>query len=1431
MMKIIFGEQFENDLKNPEYILNICSFGIHTFEAGKSLSRKTILSNLPNEIDNKDFKFQGIWEEDKKKLMLSFDYSLDSFLTTDSSSPAIYCFYTEKYDNSRSKIAFVLVQADDENSNQFGQNKLSINKNLINIDFSGLDIEAKLITAQSENISFLEKDNINLGCSIFLANKRGLTQEEREETIVTKESYRRYLLRSKCKENPIGDFNLGRDFLTTNDGEKIYRNTTYRVYSPNLFIPNLSGDLVIVESEKITTTERPTLAPPNYKDDEIIDADLGETTSSTSTTTDIPTLDNNSSSTSSKKPDSIVVKPDVDDSDLGNTSSTQINSSAIPVVRSRAAIEEEHPNTTLPDEGTSTTSKPGNNDNQGPEIIYEYNTFGIGCSSGKIDITGIVGYTDYSIKNNISKIKRTGYQDISDLPNIIVEKEKVRKPNSLEYYDEIWADDVKVIGKSIEYPEMTDGNDVRCNYINISIQSVDHTGKLITCKKQFKIKQSNDYDNPWVQLDGSDWEGSKIEDVCYYSVELENSGTGLIKNKIPVIVFYEDAENIDYTTQLDPYTITTWDKDTINAIETVGLEYEYSYLKGYESSEDPRDMFFKFFDFKEISTSDLKENRNRYLIIGKEPNTGKEISWSLRFGLKPKKLNEIFNEDLEGRFDRWHPYDDPKDEGIFNDNKQLIIKTTVRLSLPRGYEVLHGTNKFETSFIVIKEPKKKKLGLYKGRYGYDDYEKIKDTIILSKQYDSFFSTGPLQLLTDDNSKLEFTDSVVNGWAIINNNGIALSSKDYGVMSRPSEYNKDTPEFEYSDPIMISSEITEDYKFDPIKFIYLDGHIFGTGNTTDKDIAVREMIDSIEDISSWKTLALCPKVELKVEKDKSIKVLHNDEERVFSLTDSNYNPVIESNRFDVTVQDPNFELFTIEATDPFTVRFRNIKQELTFLDENGEAVQDGTTYSEGSYKFYAKVSNIITNLGAGTYGELILQSYKDRLIIVGVKNSDYTLQRETDYYPQGTSQLNEYNTLLIDNSEETFKGYYQIITSNLPVGKVKTIEGDADYGINLVGEDSNVFLDSRLISEVVNDTLCYKSTEIRVEGSTNNTSYPKYPLINPSKLIQLGNSEKYLYIFNGTSPKFYDSFGNYSKDISVNIITRTNEISETTLFFLSEYPIYLNNEQNNNGIICEISSNGPEIKQIPTYSLATATELDDNFNLTKTITDRLAYSIDDYSSGNIIPYKFILGEGSVSVDIPSYAQDMVWDLGRLTIKQSITKLSGDLEISEQLYPSDQFNINIRLFVHPVISLIINGLEYKPNGLNTTTTKDPDDNTVYNTEITYPEVSYLGEQLSLCIEKPHNNCLNTVPSNVVLSNGLSNNPKRTLNKSSIFGSLEISKIPEIEDNLSKLPEPLNYSEFDSDILSSLSTAQTERLWCLCILRASVYSQSGIQSQCVS
>lgn len=1213
-MKIIFGEQFKTDLENPEQILELSNkaklwkvYGQgsekYPYEIANPVNVKPATTET-QKILEVECNLLSIWDKDTETLKLSFDFEnsnekdeIYEILTTETSKNAdVYSvlvvtydrkYYSGEFDNT----AFILgnFKKSDDGKFEITSIDLNLSKNLVSVKLPTL--KSGLITASSENIEFLERGNIDLGASIFLVDKLRMTEEEKGKTIVTKDSAVKFINKYACSENTDSNI-LSRDFLTTDDGELVYQNYLHRVYNPDLFIVKLSGDVINLKSD-VTVTERPTINPnpnPNPSPD---DVDGTSTTTTTSAEPPSPGGDEIVDENSTARPENSTPDPNDnpwqgggggdlnDDDDVDGTSTTTTTTPSttntdLPsstnspspksyILTRSVAIElaAEIPVKPSPDntkeptlDDDTTTLEPEEPTTQEPGTIVEYNSYGLSVEGGRIDISGIIGYTEFNIKNLVTgSIINVGYESLTNIPNVTITTSKVLKSDGTTYYDEIiWDLDKKSADGKTLYYKKSELSDVRYNNLEIKIDTVGKDGKIVTCKKVLKLVQAENFNKPW-QFGIVEYTDPS-EAPYYLETEKLDAGNGLILENIPVIVVKSSSER-----QEVGFYLTGISNNVSEYISQFGLKIKYSFLPGYETETvlSAKESFEQFFTIE-------KENNTNYNIISKSDS-------------------DIFG-DLNPRIDRWYPFDNPKSL-IGDDQKQLIILVTISLDLSNKgeqyKEVLNGKNSYSSSFIVVKEPtEKRKLRLFDPKL---EIEVEEDNIEL-KEAENIYKSDEYQLTIDSSKEDEIftsywiavSNNSKNQLKILNTKGSIISG---GVMSSIEDKDR----FE-SENFTIESSSLDKYNFYPIQFNYIDGNIF---NRENKDF---ESVVSELDLDSWKTRILCPSISFNIGKEYKIKLFSPGIED--SLLEFNINKDSDYERIYGLVGNIGPIPIKVETTVPLIVT-AEVKSEvdISLVDVNRNKLDQVIIDSSNSY-INLWVSELPENWGASLV-DLTFKPYTDEEedLEKSFKVELYyeTLDgRELGYFYENENQVGVFydnNNAKFINSSGTLKYIINSKGENLNIatsgfsnpisfaallpGEPNTTtpkpdeptgnspqnpaEEDIDYGVYIDNFNTGI-VTSKKTEE---GYLEYSGTEIEVNVGTyepeGGIKLKKYPLNNPSGVITVDGSLDLFVFREGMAPIFYDKCGNPTNTIDVNLVDLKNsDPKQVYVYILSEYPL-------------------------------------------------------------------------------------------------------------------------------------------------------------------------------------------------------------------------------------------------------------------------------------
>lgn len=581
-----------------------------------------------------------------------------------------------------------------------------------------------------------------------------------DSVTISIDSFKKKLYRDKCEDL---NTNLIQDYLRSDTGERIYRNMILRVYNPNEFFPKLVGDVVVITSGdgiKTTTTDLPIEGPNTVRPN--------------FTTTKLPI----------QSPSTV----------LPGTGLPRIQSEFIP----------------------------------GPSI-YDFNTLGLSYLGGKINIVGLVGYRDYIIKNNKIVEHSSGYQNISEIPGFIIKEEQLFDKNGKAFPDiKLNSTGKTITYKKSPYPEKTYGKKLILYLPSIILNSGDTKDNinvdLYSCKKEFKLKQSNDFDIPW---------SLEMPSNVEIGYEYESVQKGLSLYPIPVIIFNSDGKTEDGDNFCRINLVST-DSLVIDKINELKILFEYS--EGYSTSLDfAKVEFERFFD------------------IGKPEKT--EDGYS--FKITCKDLSESFPLNI------WLP--------VSENMEQLLIKC--KLSMSVDGEFFNGLDTFETPFYVVRKPLKlKEIDVIES----DSFnpgnitgnEETISSIFLKKSEGSLdYTTDSLKFIAKSLGKPDTNSRVSNSMWVLNNPNYPrltcnLDSEDthYGALTLDTKFGY----YEYSKGFTFNYT-SEESNLDPLDNI--------TFNFIDEDIFSKDEIQDLVsnfDINDWKSTILMTKLNLPVIKQSELK---------------------------------------------------------------------------------------------------------------------------------------------------------------------------------------------------------------------------------------------------------------------------------------------------------------------------------------------------------------------------------------------------------------------------------------------------------------------------------------------------------------------------------------------------------------------------------
>lgn len=495
------------------------------------------------------------------------------------------------------------------------------------------------------------------------------------------------------------------------------------------------------------------------------------------------------------------------------------------------------PNTVEPEVSlTTTTTTPTENNpvipyslKKYPDLsVIEFNTLGLSYLGGKINIVGLVGYHDYIIKNNKIIEYSSGYQNITEIPGLIIKEEQLFDKDG-KAFSEI---DLDITGKTIIYkksnhPEKTYGKKLIINLPSIIINSGNISNKinvdLYSCRKEFKLKQSNDFDVPW---------SLEMPSNVEIGYEYESTKKGLSLYPVPVIIFNSDGKTNDNTDFCKIKLVST-DSLVLNGID--GLKVSFEYSEGYSTAVNSAETEFnRFFDLGKP-----EETKNGYL-----------------FKITCKNYNDATPPNM------WIP--------VSENMEQLLIKCKLSMSIVGG-EFFNGSDTFETPFYVVRKPQQlKKLNIYEEEFfnpGDFTGEEGLSSLYLKKSNESFnYTTEPLNFVAKSLGMPETTSKISNSMWILSNPNYPnltcnLDTEDiyYGALTLDTKFGY----YEYSKGFRFNYTSGEsNNSLENITFNYIDEDIFSK-----KEIS--NLINNF-DINDWKSTILMTKLDLPVIKQSELK---------------------------------------------------------------------------------------------------------------------------------------------------------------------------------------------------------------------------------------------------------------------------------------------------------------------------------------------------------------------------------------------------------------------------------------------------------------------------------------------------------------------------------------------------------------------------------
>lgn len=457
----------------------------------------------------------------------------------------------------------------------------------------------------------------------------------------------------------------------------------------------------------------------------------------------------------------------------------------------------------------------------GDAIVLEDESLGLDYRGGKVSVVGVVGYTDYEIKNSqIFKIN-TGFENINEIPKLQL---TILNSNItiLEITDKTITFD-KLISPGEKYAKL------RVELPTLNINTLSGKFSINNIQKDFELKQSTEYNNPWELI---------LPDNIDLKYEYNLSGgIGISSVPIPVIILPKDDLTIEKDNSFD-LVLQGVDKSiSEQLLNNYTISFEFA--EGYSNSEfiDPSNGQSKIESAEDIFNAFFKIDNP---VRGELTNS---VKFKISRNYEGYKLTDYHPKNL------WSPFSNYKND---YGNKQLLVKCNISIKEFESYI---------TSFYLVQEPiHDSVLKLI------DEDGNSVNTIRLNQINKEFSKTVRLvnEVTTD-----EIIDTTNNSWIIANPN-ISSNLNSY-INDTEVNFGKltiDTTTWkkEYSDNINFVS-LSNKFDLKNIVFIYLSNKII--------DSDFQEKFDYFD----WKSTILMPKLEIPVEKEQNLSIVFESIEEI------------------------------------------------------------------------------------------------------------------------------------------------------------------------------------------------------------------------------------------------------------------------------------------------------------------------------------------------------------------------------------------------------------------------------------------------------------------------------------------------------------------------------------------------------------------------
>lgn len=556
--------------------------------------------------------------------------------------------------------------------------------------------------------------------------------------------------------------------------------------------------------------------------------------------------------------------------------------------------------------------------------------YNVGNSKTKLKVSGTIGYTDVLIENNKILKEVDGFQNISEIPDLVIYKKQENSTN-------IWEGKVTVDrSKNIIVPE----NKLeipRKEVLIVSANFVDYDNSIISVSKEIIINQEDDYNElkPW-QIEYENLENIRIE--------YDNTTT----STLPVLIFQEPRQWEDGSDHsLSTRVLLKCHSEMLDLLKEKEIKLSYEYFSEEDSNKD-KEAEQVFTEFFKVEKTDLNKEDNS------EPNDTISIDIT---------ANHILREGVTLQNNIWYPY---------VSNKPVVIKLIISVDL----EGFMGFYDYSTELIVIRQPedihKFGSISISPGITNWAIQKSSKNTDISDGSCEFYFNIDNSILTTNENGEDIYVKYC--GWFFDKINPIInIKNTDFFLTNDHNQFEKTNNDIKSIGLLKFRDKNYENYLYsnilslvnssavmDHLGYITINGinpnYFKQNSDTCFRDIYNRLISNNL--VNSWRTKVFTTSIKLPIQLIKK---------GIINYQSFDGNEVTDG-EVTYTASGPNSEIpnpgnllnyIVLKVNEVFPIKFTSIGKNINLYDLNTKQKIITNKYYTGTKDYKLSIKYITT----------------------------------------------------------------------------------------------------------------------------------------------------------------------------------------------------------------------------------------------------------------------------------------------------------------------------------------------------------------------------------------------------------------------------------------------------------------------------------------